>query len=259
LSQPYIAKREILLWVKKGRRGLGDVGWEGVMLQVKWCFLIEFQFRIEKMDKPDIGIVFPDFFSEEFGEIVAAEIIDQRLKIAFIRKAPQPWNSIEWAIPGLIAVFVLKSYFESFLKEAGKDHYNLLKNCLNKLLKLNKNAPVQIITSDLSPDKTDKTNTQSKAISIHIEIKDGRKIKLLFDSELEIDDWTNSLERILDLIQQHYSDYPNDSLTQKLKSLENDPRFEIFALIDKETKEWKFLDLRKITAEKRKEKEKRKK
>ncbi len=207
-------------------------------------------------EKPDIGIIYPNYFPENFGEIVTSDIRHEKLNIYLKREEPKIWACVEWGIPALITAYVLKPYFESFLKEAGKDHYNLLKQSFNKLLKLNKNAPIEPITSSTSPHKLDKENTQSKAISIHIEIKDERKIKLLFDNELELDDWTNALENIMDKVQKSYLEYPNDDLTLELESLEKDPQFEIFAIINKETKEWEFLDLRKIIANNLKEKKK---
>jgi hypothetical protein len=39
---------------------------------------------------------------------------------------------VEWFIPTAIVFFVAKSYFDGFLKEAGKDHYQLLKSKLSK-------------------------------------------------------------------------------------------------------------------------------
>jgi len=206
------------------------------------------------MTKPDIGLIYPNYFPEEFGETVTSDIANEKLNLVLKREEPQPWASVEWAIPGIIAAYIFKPYFESFLKEAGKDHYNLLKKCLNKLLKFNKNAPVETIVSDGSPKKVDKTNSQSKAISIHIEMKDGRKLKLLFDNELNLEDWTNGLESILDKVQEQYLDYPNDDLTLELKPLEQDPSFQIFAKINKETKEWEYYDFRKLMAERQKNK-----
>ena len=206
------------------------------------------------MEKPDIGIIYPDYFPEDFGEIVTSDIANEKLNLYIKREEPRIWNSVEWAIPGLIAAYILKPYFESFLKEAGKDHYQLLKKCLNKLLKLNKDAPVETVVSDLSPKKVDKNNTQSKAISVHIELKDNRKIKLLFDNQLDIEDWTNAMERILDKVLNHYEAYPEDELTLELEPLEKDPRFQIFGKIDAETKEWEFLDLNRLVEERRKNK-----
>ena len=148
------------------------------------------------MQKPDIGIVFPIYMPESFEETIVSEIANEQLNLVLKRKKPQAWASIEWAIPGLIAAYLFKPYFESFLKEAGKDHYNLLKGCLVKLLKKGKETKMKTIVANSTPDKKANGNTQSKAISIHIEIKDKRKIKLLFDNELELTDWINALSSI---------------------------------------------------------------
>ncbi len=200
--------------------------------------------------QPDIGLIYPSYFPEDFGEKVTAVIQDERLNLYLKREEPKIWSTVEWAVPGIIAAYILKPYFESFLKEAGKDHYNLLKQCLNKLLKFSKNAPVETITSSSSPDKLDKENTQSKAISIYLEIKDERKIQLLFDNDLKIEDWTTALEEMLDKIQESYLEYPNDELSLDLESLNKDPNGDIFALINKETKQWEFLDLRRMSEKK---------
>lgn len=205
--------------------------------------------------KPDIGILYPNYFPEDFGEMVTEDIRHEKLNLYLKREEPKIWSSIEWAIPGVITAYILKPYFESFLKEAGKDHYNLLKTSLSKLLRFNKDAPIE--TTSTSPNKLNKNNTQSKAISIHIEIKDERKIKLLFDNELDIDDWIGSLEDMMDKIQRNYSDYPDDELTLKLKTLEKDLRLELFAIINKETKEWEFFDLMGITNYKLKREERK--
>ncbi len=204
------------------------------------------------MKKPDIGIVYPDFFTEDFGKIISSDIVDSRLRLELIRQEPKIYGSIEWSIPGLIAAYIFKPYFESFLKEAGKEHYELLKKCLIKLLRFNKDAPVETITADASIHKLDKSNTQSKAISIHIELKDGTKIKLLFDNELDITTWISSLESILDLIRLQYENYPNDQLTTKLHIIDKERSREVFALINSESKEWEFLGLNEIMARKNK-------
>ena len=44
-----------------------------------------------------------------------------------------PQMGIEWLAFPAIAVFLLKPYFDSFLKEAGKDHYHGLKKALKAL------------------------------------------------------------------------------------------------------------------------------
>jgi len=200
--------------------------------------------------KPDIGIIYPNYLPENFGEIITQDIAHEKLNLYLERQEPRIYSSLELAIPGIIAAYILKPYFESFLKEAGKDHYNLLKLSLSKLLKLNKNVPVELQTSNLTPNKLDNNNTQSKSISIHIEIKDGRIIKLLFDNQLEVEDWIMALEKILDLVLDNYMTESNDELSIKLESKGKNGSNEIFAIINKNTKKWQFLELRDLNENK---------
>jgi hypothetical protein len=48
---------------------------------------------------------------------------------------PNIFATMEWAIPTMIIAYIAKPYFESFLKEAGKDHYQLLKKGFIQLFK----------------------------------------------------------------------------------------------------------------------------
>ena len=49
------------------------------------------------------------------------------------RPEPSPQMSIEWLAFPAIAILLLKPYFDSFLKEAGRDHYYGLKKALKSL------------------------------------------------------------------------------------------------------------------------------
>lgn len=198
------------------------------------------------MERGHIHLTYPDSFPDSFGETVTSDITHDGLHIILKREEPKVWSSVEWMIPGLIAAYILKSYFEGFLKEAGKDHYILLKKCLNKLLKLTHDAPDPLVVSELSPNKLDKSNTQSKAISVYFELKDGTIVKLLFDNELALEDWIAALDLFMDLLNDHYSNYPNDELSSQLYLLQSMQSSEIYAIIDKVSMKWRLLDLRQI-------------
>jgi|TARA_R110000851_G_C13082300_1_gene565908 hypothetical protein len=83
--------------------------------------------------KPDLAVVFeegiPDEQFVEFKDAVSASGLDV---VVESRPAAGPYAGVEWFIPTAIVFFVAKSYFDGFLKEAGKDHYQLLKSKLSK-------------------------------------------------------------------------------------------------------------------------------
>jgi hypothetical protein len=192
-----------------------------------------------KIKMPDIVLSYPESFPEKFGDIIVSDIKHEKLTVVIEKKPyPQMWNGIDWLLPTAIAVYIFKPYFESFLKEAGKDHYSILKESLSKLLKPAKESPVKTVVSRLSPEKINQTNQQSKTISIHIEVNNGRRIKLLFDDKLSIDDWVGGLNSFLELTERHYLEYPKDELTLKIDALNAKDDPQIFGTINPQTKEW---------------------
>ena len=119
-------------------------------------------------------------------------------------------------------------------------------------MKFTKDLPVKTLTSSKSINKIDKDNSQSKAVSFHIELKDSSRLKIMFDNELEIEDWLKSLDSILDLVISHYENFPNDKLSKKLENLNQKSNYEIFAIINKQSKQWEFLDFQMILKSERK-------
>lgn len=186
---------------------------------------------------PHIVISYPEGFQLE--SIRTSEIECEGLHLETKETESKVFACLEWAIPGLFVVFLSKSYFDSFLKEAGKDHYQILKKWLNKLIIETRQHKVHLVTSNFSPNKIDKRNTQSKTLSIYLQTPEGKRIKLLFDEELETEIWLKSLGNILDELEAAFetkSDYNFCSQT----SFENKNSM-IYAIIDKETFQWKFL------------------
>ncbi len=101
---------------------------------------------------PHIVFDIPEYFPSEFDSLLLRGGINHNaLDIRINRSEPVAWAAAEWIIPGIIAIYILKPYFESFLAEAGKDHYKLLRNKLGELLGIAKDSKVHTISS--TPEK----------------------------------------------------------------------------------------------------------
>jgi hypothetical protein len=57
-----------------------------------------------------------------------------------------------------------------------------------------------------------------------------------------LDDWENELEEFLILIRDHYQDYPNDKISEKIKDLSPKEYYTIYVILSPETKELEFHD-----------------
>lgn len=156
-----------------------------------------------------------------------------------IPQRPTMWAAADWAIPGLIVVSILQPYFNSFLKEAGKDHYIQVKNFLNNVLSKAKTMNVKKITSEGIVNKSDESNSQSRAISIFLETKEGTRIKLLYDDNLDLETWQCLTHDFLKLIEMHYETPTQNILSEYLSTHAADKT--IYAIIDPVTKKWNFM------------------
>jgi hypothetical protein len=55
------------------------------------------------------------------------------LSVKVETREPQTYASLEWFIPTALVVYIAKSYFDGFLREAGKNNYRSLKNALTSI------------------------------------------------------------------------------------------------------------------------------
>ncbi len=192
-----------------------------------------------------IRLQVPESYNGSLEEILS-EIEDDNLVIVGERKRPEAWAALEWAIPGLIVAFIAKSYFDGFLQEMGKTHYEKLSHWLKHLLTKSKDFRTTTFITGIN--KADPSNTQSKVISIFIDLKSGQKIKLLFDEELTLSEWHQSIDEILDLVINNYELSPNDELTNRLIDLRKESHYMLYGFIDRSTKKWKFIDNLRLTS-----------
>lgn len=191
---------------------------------------------------PDIVFVFPENFPDNRIEEETSTVKSSGLDFRIIKKDCSAYASFEWIIPTAFGAYILKPYFDSFLSEAGKDHYKLLKKTLEKVVSKGKAINTQVIAADLSPNKLSKKYTQSFTVSLEFQTINNRHLKLLFDNELGLSDWNNALDQFLELMHENYADYPNDRLTIEIEKLQTKQNRMIYSIINPATKQLEFKD-----------------
>lgn len=194
------------------------------------------------MQKPDIGLIYnehlPNDLFEDFKKSLEHDGLS--LEVQAIPD-PGPFACAEWFIPSLIMVFIAKSYFDGFLKEAGKDHYGILKKKLSettqKAMQIPRIEPILFATEG----KTSKNNPYSLAFSIFAEANDGNRFKLLLPKPSDYNNYTEIVSTFLDFLNDYHSG---------VKSLESigfgsDHRItagHIFVHMNQSTKKIEWLD-----------------
>lgn len=110
------------------------------------------------------------------------------------------YASLDWLAPTAFAVFLAKPYFESFLGEAGKDHYRWLKKSCAKLGK--KLARLRT-TAIGKRGKLDKERRYSPTFSLASRTDEVR-IKALIPEDLSDDDAAEVMEALIDFMRDYH-------------------------------------------------------
>ncbi len=201
---------------------------------------------MQKDESPHIILIVADEFPKSEIDIYTNEIDSENLNLLVHKSSfNRIFASWDWAIPTLIAVHILKPYFDGFLKEVAKDHYGILKDWLKKVAVDLKQIKVSIITATESTKK--KTDNQSKTFSIESRLSNGEKLKFLFDDNLDIQSWHIAIDKALKILEEHFTDGESDELTIEIKN--NHLEKSIYARLKTDTIEWEFLDYKKIHQE----------
>lgn len=162
-----------------------------------------------------IGLLHEDQITEVFLQgfeesITAPGLIFKRET----RPSGVHFAGIEWLMPTAVLVYVAKPYFESFLKEMGKDHYDLLKKGFNKLYERFAGPRASDVKAVATQGKSSKDQPYSLFFSVVAEAPDGVRLKLLIPRPIEQAEYEIAISGFLDLVQSTYGgDVPEDVAT----------------------------------------------
>lgn len=190
--------------------------------------------------KNDLHVWVPHEFPDQIIEMFNNELSTPELKLEISKSPPRGvYNMVEWALPTLIGVYIFKTYFDTFLKEAAKDHYKLLKDWIKKTSKETRLIKVTTITASQSSEKVSKSNTQSKVFSVKSKTNTGLTITFLFDDSLDNELWDKAIDNLLSILENHFSNGETDRLTVEIEQ----KKFEktIYAKMKSDNGDWEFL------------------
>lgn len=157
------------------------------------------------MDKiPHVAIIFEEGHdrlnevAQDFINDVTCDELDLRSES---RPGMGPMACVEWYIPTALFLFLGKSYFDSFLKEMGQDHYRLLKigltNLWNKLFGKDKVIKYTLIGT---AGKLTQNYKYSLEFSIIAELKERQTFKFLFEESISKSEFSERVDLILNLL-----------------------------------------------------------
>ncbi len=155
---------------------------------------------------------------------------------------PSPQMGIEWLAFPAIAVFLLKPYFDSFMKEAGKDHYHVLRKALNalwgQLFSKNREFRFAVVTASGV-----KKLEYSMLFAIYATIDDGKVVKLLIAEECSEEEYSASIEAFLDFVESYHSRTSKDEIAMNLNPAIGSGNI-ILVAYDEKSKSLRSVDIR---------------
>lgn len=160
------------------------------------------------MQKPNVGVLHVDRIEESFFDEFISTVDRNDLGLMVEgRPEPGPFACAEWFIPTAIAVFLGKPYFESFLKEMGKDHYNLLKKGISELcVKTVSSRRFEPALMSSPGGKINQNNPYTLSFSVMAETGSGYNFKLLLPKLSNGFDYHKATDMFMDFIADYHSD-----------------------------------------------------
>lgn len=120
----------------------------------------------------------PAALLQPFLDIVPAPGL---IVLAASRPSTRAQAGIQWLLPTAIVIYVSRSYFDGYLKEAGKEHYHLLKAAIGSLWSsfFGENRAVRV-SLVASRGKVASDQQYSITISVMAEANSGLRFKLFY-------------------------------------------------------------------------------
>ena len=165
---------------------------------------------------PYLTLILQDDVPEE---VVAEFLEDVRSSGQPVSTESRPvdaYAGIEWYLPTAVILFITQSYFSSFLKEAGKDHYQVLKRSVAKLYSKffgsDPEARISVVTSGEKKSQL----MHSMAFSIVAQIEDGQTVKLILRNDTNEQEYKDSIIAFFSFLESYQNSkmLPQDAVSR---------------------------------------------
>jgi hypothetical protein len=144
----------------------------------------------------------PEVLLRPFSEIASASGL---IVVVEPRPSMGPLAGIHWLLPTAVVIYVSKSYFDGYLKEAGKEHYHLLKVAIGSLWSSffggNRAVRARLVGSR---GKVPADQRYSITISVMAEANSGLRFKLLFEDECSAEELNLAVAGFLRFLEKYY-------------------------------------------------------
>ncbi|WP_158993976.1 hypothetical protein [Mucilaginibacter sp. L196] len=184
----------------------------------------------------------------DIEDVDANEIVGlstDNIIIKSVRTETELWAANEWIIPTTFVVTVTSLFFKSFLEEAGKDAYQMVKAHLKEYLAKRREIKTTLIAANSSPDKLSKNYDQSLSVSLKARLHTRLLVNVMISEkvhEVEIDQMLEGMFQVLELL---YKDLQDQVPEEKIDK-ESRPE-EVYLIANPETRQWDILTAKQMS------------
>ena len=192
--------------------------------------------------KYDIAIIYREDMPADLVRDLVQELRRADVCVQVEERENAPFAALEWAIPAAVILFIAKTYVDTLLKEAAKEHYPIIKRNLAKFSEKFLKIKQEVVVSEQSPNKVQKNNPVSGSFAIWSMTIDGRPLRFLFFGGRDRDYYEHAIDKIFDSLTNHAQEYPDNNISSQIIRSPGRSR-EIYLLFDDAANEWKVADI----------------
>lgn len=166
---------------------------------------------------PQVVVSYDENIPEEVLGGFREAVADDRLHLRIESRPTTPQAGLEWLVPTAVVIFLGKAYFDAFLKEAGKDHYHLLKSGISSLWRTLVSRDRKVNLRLLKSGGKVVEGKYSLALSVMAEAAEGYRFKLLLEDSVGEEDFNAVIAMFLDFLETYYADRLDPNLRKDLR------------------------------------------
>lgn len=196
---------------------------------------MEFDFVISRSE-----IIPPDVTNE-----LVTTLRKEGLRVEEEEREQEIFAALEWLVPTAIIVFIAKEYVGTLLKEAAKDHYPRIKKSLSKLVSRTSGEKSEVKLSYVASSPKKVVGKTPSVLSVIAQLHGDRIVKFVFEHDLPEVKHERAVDRMFDLLVHHFSEYPDDRITNQAPRKTTRWKDQVIMRFDNEVKDdWVIVDLR---------------
>lgn len=180
---------------------------------------------------------------DHFDDLEAKEIISGSSDKMVVKGLPYesggPWAAYEWVVPTTFVVTVTGLFFKSFLEEAGKDAYQMMKARLKEYIAKRREIKTTVIASSGSPNKLTKSYDQSFSISLKARLHTRILVNVMISEKVENEQIPDMLEGMFNVLEILYRDCQQKMHEETIDA--NVRPEEVYLIANVEKNQWDIL------------------